>query len=375
MAGRRGFGHLRKLPSGHYQASYKHEGVRHTGPHTFEFKADADTYLAGVQTKIRSGEWIDPNEGKVLFRVYAEQWRSSQVHRDSTAAQIETHLRNHVYPVVGERAMVSIRSSDIQALVKQLSVGGDGRKALSPATVQVIYTWVSTIFTAAVNDRIISATPCIKIKRPSVDKKRIEPASVETIWKLINAVPDRYRALVALGAGTGVRISEALGLTNDRVDWLRRTVTIDRQLLRIGAASSTVFGEVKDKNNRPRLIPLPDLVVEELSTHVRQFGLGPEGLIFTGPKGGPIRRSTFSDVWRNAADPLGFSKGEGFHQLRHFYASLLIESGQSVKTIQDRLGHHSAVITLDVYGHLWPEGEDLTRAAVDKAFEGLVARM
>jgi integrase len=271
--------------------------------------------------------------------------------------------------------MVSIRSSDIQAMVKRLSVGGDGEGALSPATVEVIYTWVATIFSAAVHDRVIPVTPCMKIKRPPVVQKKVEPLGIETVWKLVNAVPDRYRAMIVLGAGTGVRISEGLGLTNDRVDWLRRTVTIDRQLLRIRSGSSPEFGKLKDRNNRPRTIPLPDFVVEELSGHVSRFGLGPEGLIFTGPRGGPIRRVTFSDVWRSAAEPLGIDRGEGFHQLRHFYASLLIESGQSVKTIQDRLGHHSAAMTLDVYGHLWPEGEDLTRAAVDGAFEGLVARM
>jgi integrase len=374
MAGRRSsFGYIRKLPSGRYQASYRHGGTRHYGPHAFKWKSEADDFLAEVQTKIRRNEWIDPDEGKVLFRDYAEKWRANQVHRRSTATQVESHLRNHVNPKIGDRTMVSIRSSDIQALVKQLSEGSKDQKPLSPATVEVIYTWVSTIFSAAVGDRVIPATPCIKIKRPEIVRRRIDPVSVETVWKLINGVPDRYRALIALGAGTGVRISEALGLTNDRVDWLRRTVTIDRQLMRVLDGSSPVFGKVKDKSNRPRAIPLPDFVVKELSTHISRFGLGPQGLIFTGPRGGPIRRATFSDVWRVAAEPLGFDTGEGFHQLRHFYASLLIESGQSVRTIQDRLGHHSAAITLDVYGHLWPEGEDATRAAVDKAFEGHIA--
>jgi integrase len=134
-----------------------------------------------------------------------------------------------------------------------------------------------------------------------------------------------------------------------------------------------VFGPVKDKNNRPRTIPLPAFVVEELSAHVSKYNLGVEGLIFSGPNGGPLPRSTFSDMWRAAAEPLGIAKGDGFHLLRHFYASLLIESGQSVKSIQERLGHRSAVITLDVYGHLWPEGEDLTRTAVDDAFAKLRA--
>jgi integrase len=53
------------------------------------------------------------------------------------------------------------------------------------------------------------------------------------------------------------------------------------------------------------------------------------------------------------------------HDLRHFYASLVIQSGASVRAVQARLGHSSAVTTLGTYAHLWPEEEDRTRAAVD----------
>lgn len=195
---------------------------------------------------------------------------------------------------------------------------------------------------------------------------RVEPLPVETVAALVQAVPDRFRALIVLGAGTGVRISEALGPTNDRVKWLERSVEIDRQLAGVDDGGVPRFGPVKDRLNRPRTIPLPDVVVHELSAHVARFGLGPEGLIFSGPRGGPVRRTTSSDAWQSAARPLGIPTGEGFHLLRHHYASLLIREGESVKTVQDRLGHTSATMTLDVYGHLWPADEDRTRTAVDK---------
>lgn len=89
-----------------------------------------------------------------------------------------------------------------------------------------------------------------------------------------------------LGAGTGVRVSEALGLTQDRVAWPRRYVTIDRQLSR-GSGPEPMFGPVKDRRNRGRTIPLPDVVLAALVDHVRMFGLGPQGLIFTNGRGEP----------------------------------------------------------------------------------------
>jgi len=77
-------------------------------------------------------------------------------------------------------------------------------------------------------------------------------------------------------------------------------------------------------------------------------------------------------VWRPAARSAGIPSGVGFHALRHFYASLLIRHGESVKVVQNRLGHASAAETLDTYSHLWPDSEDRTRQAVDAVLGGAV---
>jgi integrase len=331
---------------------------------TFKRKVDAENHLTSVQHSKLTGGYVDPSAGRVTFKTFAEGWRAAQVHRPQTASQIETNLRRHVYPRIGHRPIGAIRPSEIQGLVKSLS-GGTDQRQLAPATVDVIYTWLATIFKAAVLDMVISKTPCQQVKLPAVEHKKVIPLPVETIEALIDAVPVRFRALIVLGAGTGVRISEALGLTNDRIDWMRRTLTVDRQLTGIDADRSPLFGPVKDKKNRPRTIPLPQTVLDELSVHVGRFGLGPADLLFTGTRGGPMGRTTFSEVWMAAAGPLGIPLGDGYHQLRHFYASVLIRAGESVKVVQERLGHTSAQMTLDVYSHLWPEDEDRTRAAVD----------
>ena len=88
-------------------------------------------------------------------------------------------------------------------------------------------------------------------------------------------------------------------------------------------------------------------------------------LAFVSEQGAPIRRTAFSETWRPAAVKASLPVGTGFHALRHYYASLLIRHGESVKTVQARLGHATAVETLDTYSHLWPDSEDRTREAVD----------
>jgi integrase len=108
-----------------------------------------------------------------------------------------------------------------------------------------------------------------------------------------------------------------------------------------------------------RTVPLPQIVLDALAAHL---ALCPtDGLVFVNEGGRPIRRTAFGSAWRAAVAAAGASAGTGFHDLRHFYASLLIRHGESVKVVQARLGHASAAETLDCYSHLWPDSEDLTR--------------
>jgi integrase len=112
------------------------------------------------------------------------------------------------------------------------------------------------------------------------------------------------------------------------------------------------------------------MAVDALKSHLRDFPVdGPEGWLFTAPQGGPIVYTHFMDhAWRPACAKAGIPKGTGPHALRHHYASLLIKHGESVKTVSERLGHTNAAMTLNIYTHLWPDSEERTRAAVDKAY-------
>jgi len=106
-------------------------------------------------------------------------------------------LQGRVYPVLGARQISSIRPSHIQGLVSTLS------KRLAPRTVKVTMTYVTAVFAAAVNDRLIARSPVTGIKLPRVEPKRVEPLSSDQVRALADAVPDRLRALVLLGAGVG----------------------------------------------------------------------------------------------------------------------------------------------------------------------------
>jgi integrase len=191
---------------------------------------------------------------------------------------------------------------------------------------------------------------------------------------------ERYRALVVLAAGTGLRHGEALGLEVDAVDFLRRTLQVRQQLVTMPGQPPYLAPPKTPASHRT--IPLPQVVVDALAAHLAAFPAArveildatvkPDPrqraalLVFTDDAGRPLRRTRFSGIWRPAAASAGPPDGATFHDLRHHYASLLIRHGESVKVVQHRLGHKSAVETLDTYSHLWPDSEDRTREAVDQ---------
>jgi integrase len=161
--------------------------------------------------------------------------------------------------------------------------------------------------------------------------------------------------------GHGDASGRVLGLTVDRLDMLRREVHVDRQLVTL-AGHSPHLGPPKTKSS-VRTIPLPQVVVDELAAHLARFPAA-DGLVFT-LEGLTLTRSMFGHLWRAAARSAGLASGTGMHALRHYYASLLIRFGESVKTVQMRLGHATAAETLDTYSHLWPDSDDRTRDAID----------
>jgi integrase len=347
---------IKRRPDGQWRARYRDDTGREHARH-FDRRTDAQRWLDQVTAALVRGEYVDPRAGRVTFKTYAEDWRKSQVHRPTSALTIESALRKHTYPTLGNKPLASIKPSQIQAWVKALSEG------LSPRSVQLLHSTVAGVFKAAVRDRLIASNPCDGTKLPKAPPQQVEPLPTGLVHALADALPLRYRALVILAAGTGVRQGEALGVTVDRIDFLRRSLRVDQQLVCV--PGRTPFLAPPKTAASVRTIPLPQVVVDALAAHIAAFPPGDGGLVFTTAAGKPIRRGSFGDIWRAAVKATGAPPGTGMHQLRHYYASLLIRHGESVKTVQARLGHASASQTLDCYSHLWPDSDDRTRTAVD----------
>lgn len=341
---------IKKRPDGKWRARYRDDAGKEHARH-FGRKVDAQRWLNEQTAAIITGTHVDPKAGKVTFREYAEDWRTMQPHKPATAKRVRLTLENHLYPTLGSTAMSSIRPTHIQGLVKSLS--GE----LAASSVRTIVQTLRAIFRAAVHDRIIPASPCDRVALPSTPAKQLTIPDRATLEAVAAALPEQYRAAVYVGAGLGLRPGEIWGLRVDDVDFLRGMVHVRRQLDERGqlVALKTTASY--------RTVPLPTSVGERLAAHLAVAGRR-EGLMFVGEKGGSVNRGVFHAAWTTARKAAGVPALK-LHDLRHAYASALIAAGESVKTVQTRLGHGSAMMTLDIYGHLWPDSDDKTRSAVD----------
>lgn len=324
--------------------------------------AKAEHWRREALSSVGNGTHVTAADGKALFAAFAHEragvWRK---HRDTTRAQVDSHLRNHVLPYLGSKQVGAITYADVEAWVAHRS------EVLAPATLRVVFAWLRRIFADAVRQQLIRVSPCDGIELPRVPQADVEAIPLEAVQSLADAMPPRLRVTVHVAAWSGLRQGEILGLRRHRLDLLgqrdaqgrRRppSIYVAEQLQTLAGGPRLVPPKTEKSKRR---VPIPGVLVEELAAHLAQFPAEPDGLLFTTQKCTPVPRSRFGDAWRKAVDTAGLPKGTHFHALRHTYATVLIEGGQSVTAVSRRLGHASPTETLATYSHLFPDNDEST---------------
>ncbi|MGN7136429.1 site-specific integrase [Streptomyces pseudogriseolus] len=356
----------------------------------FDNKAKADARAAEVKNQLDNGTFVDRATRRQTFREYAEEWRTSATHRERTESNVERALRLHVYPLLGDRQMAGIKRADVRAWVKDRSA------VLAPSSLRTPWNALFGVMAAAHYDGIVRANPCHGIDLPEIRKPEVVPLDPAVVGALLAAASPRYRALVRLAATTGLRQGELFGLEVEHVDLTAATVEVEQQL--VGPDKGVPYlGEPKTEKSY-RTVPLSASAVAAVAEHLQAFPPAEveiedrtdprkprtrkARLLFVSETGDPIRRGSWAKVWARmvkradkelaaAGSQLRVPEDTTTHDLRHFYASVLIRHGASVKKVQRRLGHAKPSITLDLYVHLYEDDEDTTAILIDKIIPGV----
>ncbi|RYB91010.1 site-specific integrase [Nocardioides oleivorans] len=343
---------IKKRPNGRWRARYRDASGREIAKH-FDRKVDGQQWLDEVTASVVRGDYVDPKAGRITVASYATQWESVRVHSDGSARIVDNALRLHLLPALGAYPLASVLPTQVQGFVHGLEA-----KGLAPGSVRNIYDVTARVFEAAVYDRKIPRTPCVKIRLPSGGGVEVVPPTVEEIDAVRVELDPRYRAALLVLSGSGLRIGEFLGLGMFDVNYLGRSIRVERQRLQTNA-----LADLKTKASR-RTVPIGQVVVDGLTEHLREFP-GTDEALFVDEWGKPLSYSRWKKMLAAAAGRAGVELTS--HDLRHFAASALISGGASVKQVQAFLGHASAVITLRTYAHLFPGDEDRTRVVLDAA--------
>jgi integrase len=338
MTNRRHFGNVRKLPSGHWQASYWHEGQRHTAPVTFKTKADGLAYLASIETGIRRGGWIDPSAGQVKLSDYATKWLG---HRPGLAERtVELYrylLDSHIEPTFGATTLASITPSAVRNWHATLST----RHATTAAKA---YRLLSQIMRTAVADEVIARSPC-QVKGAAIEHAPERPtASVAEVAALAEAMPDHMRVAVLLAAWCQLRRGELLGLRRRDVDLLHGALSVT--VTRTKLMSGEMIDKAPKSDAARRTVAVPSHVLPTLAYHLGRFvDAEPDALVLTGKQGAPLRPQVLATAWNTARAKIGRTDLR-LHDLRHSGLTWAAATGATVAELQRRAGHASPTAAL-----------------------------
>ncbi len=327
---------------------------------TFARKLDADRYLAGVEHAKLKGAYIDPKLGRTRFGELAERWHNTTAGlKPSTRHAYRVLLDLHVLPSFRDAPVAHVDRLAVSEWLAALLAGG-----MSAARARDAFQVLSLVFAAGVDGGLLVASPASGVRLPKLTPTEmcfLDPGEVE---RLAAAIEPRYRVLVNTAAYSGARFGELVALRVGRLDLLRGTCEI-------AESATEVKGRLEwgaTKTNERRTVRLPRFLCSELGAHLAGQPHERTELVFAAPKGGPLRHSDFiKRKFRPAVTAAGLDPRLRFHDLRHTCASLLIREGASVKAVQKTLGHKSATVTLDRYGHLFPDELESAADRLDRA--------
>lgn len=358
-----------KRPNGKWRVQVKHRG-RVVADRTFVRRGDAVRWEMEQKRLLLSGEFVSPSAGRITVAELADDYRDSRNGQVSVRAweSDESALRVHIVPAFGRLPISSISSVQVERFLTDLAVSRSVRTAAR------VRTTLRGLFRYAVRTRRLSKSPAEDVPLPRPDSRtgkvvEIEPFTLDQLLEVVEAQRKhtrRYAEITLVLALTGVRFGELRGLRVRDLVWVPYPGLVVKRSIPQSGRTGAVIERATTKSGRSRLSPLTERIRPVVESWAE--GRDPDDLLFPAPEGGYLHAQN----WRRAVDWTKTGLGRRPHDLRHTAASLWIAAGVDIKTVSSWLGHSTAKLTLDTYGHLM--GTDADRAAIERVNRALVTR-
>lgn len=357
-----GGGSIRKRPDGRWEARFTLGRDPGTGKQVQksvygQTQAEVRKKLVAATAAVDEGTYIEPS--RLTFGQWLDIWTKEYNGsvKERTRQLYEGVVKNRIKPGLGAALLCQLDPITVQRYYNDLLKDG-----LSAKSVRNIHGIIHKALEQAVKLEYIARNPADGCELPRVEKKEINPFEADALAAFLQAIrDDPFERLFLTALYTGIREGEVLGLPWDAVDFDAGTIRIYQQMALMKNDQGDYERRITDpKNGKPRLFTVAPSVLDilrEQRAEQNQWRLiaGPAwentGLVFTTQLGGMLPRNTVYEHFRVAAAAAGMPDAR-FHDLRHTFAVVSLESGVSVKTLQEALGHATAAFTLDIYGHV-----------------------
>ncbi|KQQ30938.1 integrase [Methylobacterium sp. Leaf125] len=381
-------GHIRERSPGRWaiilDAPDQETGKRRRKWHSFAgTKREAQKECARLITEMQGGDYVEP--GKETLAKYLDRWLDnmrSQVSPRSHERYAEL-ARKNVVPLLGSVILTKLRPEQISAAYSKALVSGrrDGSGGLSPRTVHHMHRILRQALSQAVQWRILARNPADAVGGPKVEKTKMRALDAhETAQLLAHFRPTRMFTPVLLGALCGLRRGEVTALRWRAVDFAAGQLAI------VESTEQTHRGTraKETKSGRSRRVALPSIVADELRRQrIRQaeellklgVRLSDDDHVFAQADGMPVQPNSLTHEFTRILAQSSALPRIRFHDLRHSHATQMLASGIHPKIAQERLGHSSIGITLDLYSHVMPGMQEDAAAKVDAAMRAAIDRV
>jgi integrase len=268
-----------------------------------------------------------------------------QTLRPRTQEMYNGYLENHIVPGLGRIKLKDLRPDHLQTFYTQKLDQG-----LSKRTVQILHGIIRRNLNQAMSWGLLNRNVCSLVRAPRPEKKIAAFYTKEQLNTLLAAVRGhRWELIYILLVFGGFRESEVLGIFVEDCDMANRVINVRRQVSTV--KGGLVMAEPKTQSSK-RAVTLPRLAFDSLKVHLEQLNKK-QGLIFSTSSGHPISPRNFIRHFKSVIKEAGLPD-MAVHGIRHSHASLLLSYGENPKLVQERLGHSSIGMTLDLYSHSIP---------------------
>ncbi|MGD8151416.1 tyrosine-type recombinase/integrase [Ornithinimicrobium sp. Y1694] len=360
---KRSFGEIDKRASGRFRARYTGpDGQRHSAPHTFDTKADAETWLTLRRSEIIREDWTPASTSRMTFGVYAETWLSDRPLKPTTRQHYRSLLDNQILPTFDTVPMKAISPAMVRKWHTSLPADRPTLRAHA-------YGLLRAVLQTALHDGEITSNP-VHIRGAGNAKrvKKIEPASLAELEALVAAMPERYTVMTLLAAWCGLRFGELTELRRKDVDVKAGVIKVRRAVTRV--EGEYVVGTPKsDAGIRDVAIP-PHLLAAVKSHLADNITGGRDGLLFpaAGDPAKHLAPASLYKVFYRAREAAG-RPDLRWHDLRHTGAVLAAQTGATLAELMGRLGHSTPQAALR-YQHVAGGRDAQIAAALSALAEG-----